>query len=228
MSSRKKNQTQSEEHAKRILNDISLKYTEVDWAIENAADTDILKAYPVIPTTKDSRKPRRRIGNQGTTGACACWVTADLLLRSYLIKANKFLKDLLLFPQFIWVAAKETDEFIFHPTTFIVFGFKLTLDAEHNYRVVTDDTLPFLSVKLYSQETKTFCALEPIYEIVNYINLDGNLEEWRVLLAIVRMTSSSISGLDARYICFQNSCETACSSQGFEFAFLGYVQETFT
>jgi hypothetical protein len=186
MPSKKKNTNQSEESVKRILNVIPSKDTEMDWTFDNAVDSGMLAAPAAIPATKDLREPWWDIGDQGGSGACVGWATADSLLRWHFVKANKLAKDSLLSPRFIWMAAKETDEFIVSPTTFIESdgtSLKAALDIARKYGAVTDDTLPFSSGRLYQQEAKTFYALASQRKIANYFNLGQNLAEWRKWIA---------------------------------------------
>ncbi len=171
---------------KRILNCIPSRETERDWRIENAAGAGLMAAKPVIPPSKDLRENWWKIGNQENTGSCVGWATADSVLRWHFVKANWFPKDRLLSPRFIWMASKETDQFISQPTTFIETegtSLKSALDIARKFGVVPDSVLPFASGKLYPGEAQTFYALAAQLKIASYFNLGTNLGDWRTWLA---------------------------------------------
>ena len=79
----------------------------------------ILEAAAPIPAAKDLREKWWAINDQGTTGSCVGWATANSVLRWHFAKAGRLTIKQLLSPRFIWMAAKETDEFNTRPTTFI-------------------------------------------------------------------------------------------------------------
>jgi len=171
---------------KRILNCIPSRETERDWRIENAVGAKLMAARPAIPPSKDLRENWWKIGNQESTGACVGWATADSVLRWHFAKANWLPKDRLLSPRFIWMASKETDQFISQPTTFIETegtSLKSALDIARKFGVVPDSVLPFASGKLYPGEAQTFYALAAQLKIASYFNLGTNLGNWRMWLA---------------------------------------------
>jgi len=176
---------------KRILNVEESKDTERDWRLENAEDAGLLAAAPaVVPTSKDLRENWWKIGDQGSTGSCVGWATADSLLRWHFVKANRLGKDERLSPRFIWMASKETDLFTSQPTTFIeVAGtsLKAALDVARKFGAVREPVLPFASGKLYAQDPKTFYALAASLKINSYFNLSLGLlhtiAEWRTWIA---------------------------------------------
>jgi hypothetical protein len=186
MAVKRKSVARTKSGVKRILNCLPSRNTERDWGFEHAADAGILAARASIPASKDLRESWWKIGDQGSTGSCVGWATADSLLRWHLVKANRLAKDELLSPRFIWMAAKETDEFINRPTTFIETdgtSLKAALDIARKYGAVVDSVLPFLSGKLYPDEAKTFYALAAQRKIASYFNLGTNLANWRTWLA---------------------------------------------
>jgi hypothetical protein len=139
-----------------------------------------------VPSSKDLRESWWKIGDQGSTGSCVGWATADSVLRWHFVKTRRLGKAEKLSPRFQWMAAKETDEFTGRPTTFIETdgtSLKAALDVARKYGTVRDGVLPFASGKLYAGEAKTFYALAAQLKIVAYFNLGRNLQQWRVWLA---------------------------------------------
>ena len=171
---------------KRILNCEPSPKQEEDWTYDHAAEADVVDAAPPIPASKDLRAAWWTINDQGTTGSCVGWATADAVLRWHFVQAKKLPENMLLSPRFIWMAAKETDPNITRPTTFIEeegTSLKTALDIARKFGVVTDQTLPFATGKLYPQDAKTFYAIAATRKILAYFNLDTDISRWRAWLA---------------------------------------------
>ena len=179
----------------RILNCIPSKITENDWQIETAQAAGIIEAPAAIPLAVDLREAWWTIGDQLDSGACVGWGTGDSVCRWHFVKAGKLAKDQRLSARYIWMAAKETDEFIDRATTFLEWdgtSLKAALDIVRKYGVVTDAVLPFRVVdsagalileKLYRGYADTFYALASKLKIANYFNLGTNQDTWRTWLA---------------------------------------------
>jgi hypothetical protein len=103
---------------KRILNCIPSRKTETDWRAEHADAAGVL-ATAAIPSSKYLRQTWWKINDQGHTGSCVGWASADSVIRWHMVKANRLGKNELLSPRFEWMASKETDQLISAPTTFI-------------------------------------------------------------------------------------------------------------
>ena len=132
------------------------------------------------------RKKWWAINDQGTTGSCVGWATADSVLRWHFVKAGRLTLKPLLSPRFIWMAAKETDEFNTRPTTFIETdgtSLKAALDIARSYGCVEDRILPFATGKLHPDKAENFYAAAAQLKNASYINLGRNLTEWRRWLA---------------------------------------------
>jgi hypothetical protein len=170
----------------KILNCIPSRETETDWQIEHSMESAVLAAEATIPESKDLRETWWKIGNQESTGACVGWATADSLLRWHFVKSEELAKNELLSPRFIWMAAKETDEFITAPTTFIESegtSLKSALDIARKFGSVTDSTLTFESGKLYPGKTRTFYSLAAKLKIASYFNLrPANSSDWAKIM----------------------------------------------
>ena len=169
----------------RILNRIPSRNTEKDWRFDNALAAGVV-APESIPQSKDLREDWWAINDQGSTGACVGWATADSLLRWHFVQEGRLSSDYLLSPRFIWMAAKESDEFTSQPTTFIESdgtSLKAALDIARNYGAVVDAVLPFDSCWLFPGEVETFYALAAQLKIASYINLGRDLANWRHWIA---------------------------------------------
>jgi hypothetical protein len=183
---KKKSASTKQASQKRILNCLESKDRDKDWNFENATEAGTVGAPAAIPASKDLRESWWKIGNQGTTGSCVGWGTADSVLRWHYVKANRLAKDELLSVRFTWMAAKETDEFTNAPTTFIEndgTSLKAALDISRKYGVVLDKVLGFASGKLYPNDANTFYALAAQRKIASYFNLGTNVSSWRTWLA---------------------------------------------
>jgi hypothetical protein len=131
---------------KRVLNCKPSPKVEDDWTFEHAAGADIVAAAPTIPASKDLRAAWWKVNDQGATGSCVGWATADGVLRWHFVNSGRVGKDELLSPRFIWMSAKETDQFITEPTTFIETegtSLKAALDVARKFGEVKDAILPF-------------------------------------------------------------------------------------
>ncbi len=169
------------EPTKRILNCLPSRNTENDWLFENAVQAAALLAPAAIPDSKDLREKWWMVGDQGTTGSCVGWATADSVLRWTFVKAQLIAEDDCLSPRFIWMASKETDEFRTPPTTFIEeegTSLKSALDIARKYGAVPDSCMPFATNQLFQGDAKTFYAMAARLKIASYFNLRPLLSTW--------------------------------------------------
>jgi hypothetical protein len=171
---------------RRILNCIPSLYPEKDWLFKHAGGAAALHAPVTIPPAKDLRENWWKIGDQGSTGSCVGWATADSVLRWHFVKANRIGKNDLLSPRFTWMASKETDDFVSLPTTFIELAgtsLKTALDISRKFGAVQDNILPFGSGQLYPRDAQTFYAIAAQLKIAGYFSIERNLANWRAWLA---------------------------------------------
>src|SRR5262245_59221283 len=104
---------------KRILNVLPSQHPDDDWQFDTAITAGVAVRNGV-PDKVDLCQPTWwTIGDQGGTGSCVGWATADSLLRWHFVQANRLTETEPLSVRYIWMAAKETDEFSQRPTTFI-------------------------------------------------------------------------------------------------------------
>lgn len=170
---------------RRILNCIPSANREKDWQMSHAVAAGLLAANPPPPSV-DLRAAWWTINDQGTTGSCVGWAAADSVLRWHFVKAGRLPKTQLLSTRFIWMAAKEVDEFSNRPTTFIEpegTSLKAALDIARNFGCVTDADLPFKPGTLFPDPAETFYAKAAQLKIASYIAVARTVAEWKTWLA---------------------------------------------
>jgi hypothetical protein len=173
-------------HVRRILNCKPSREVERDWRFEHAVGAEVVAAPTRLPASVDLRATWWTIADQGRTGSCVGWATADSVLRFLFVKAGRLGEKELLSPRFVWMAAKESDEFSSQPTTFIEqegTSLKAALDVARKLGVVPEKTLPFASRALFQGEAQTFYALAATRKIAAYFNLGREPGKWRTWLA---------------------------------------------
>ncbi|HET6775159.1 MAG TPA: C1 family peptidase [Acidimicrobiales bacterium] len=219
----------------RILNCLPSPDQADDWGFASAAASGLVAARGPLPTSVDRRADWWKIGNQGSTGSCVGWATADSVLRWHLVDAGRIGPNEKLSVRFVWMAAKETDEFSTRPTTFIEpegTSLKAALDVARKYGVVRDRDLPFARPKLFGGDAKAFYLLASQLKIAAYVNLGRDLKDWCRWLAtngpiLTRLTcddtwmnAKSTNGELAAY-------DWASASGGHAVALVGYTQDHF-
>lgn len=170
---------------KRVLNCVPSRSPDKDWRIEHAAAAGIAHA-PAIPVSKDLREAWWEIGNQVQTGSCVGWSTADGIIRWHMVKAGMMTSTDHLSVRFLWMSAKETDEFVSQPETFIEqagTSIKAALNIARKYGAVLDAALPFGSGELYPGDEKSFYATASTRKIKSYFNLGHDPDTWRRWIA---------------------------------------------
>jgi hypothetical protein len=158
----------------RILNCLPSPKPENDWTLDSAQKAGLVSAAPSLPNSVDLREDWWTIGDQGLTGSCVGWASADGVLRWHFVKAGRLDKKTSLSVRYIWMAAKETDEFTTRPTSFIESdgtSLKAALDIARKYGMVIDSELPFSSGKLYGGEEAVFYSRAATRRIAGYFSL---------------------------------------------------------
>jgi hypothetical protein len=190
----RKRSTQEPDKVPFILNCLPSPKTEKNWTIDTAVAAGIHSAKPLSAAADaafnvDLREAWWKVGDQGNTGSCVGWGSADGVLRWHFVKAGKLATTELLSPRFLWMAAKETDQYTTRPTSFIESdGTWLTaaLGVAQKFGVVTDKVLPFklgASSQMYTGTANTFYATAAQRRIASYFNLGRDLSAWRQWLA---------------------------------------------
>lgn len=170
----------------RILNCVPSSDTDKDWKFEQAVTAALLAAPAEPPREVDLRAPWWEVGDQRNTGACVGWAVADSVLRWHFARQDRISREALLSVRYVWMAAKETDEFSSRPTSFIEAdgtSLKAALDVVRKFGVVTDEVLPIDKGTMYPGESRSFYAIASRLRIANYINLERDLPKWRRWLA---------------------------------------------
>lgn len=170
----------------RIFNCISSQEVQRDWEFANALEAEILTTPASLPTSVDLRDSGWwEIGNQTDHGACVGFAAADILWWHFVQKGvlpkdkNKRLSR-----RFLWMAAKEMDEFNNSPTTFLEnpgTSLKAALDIARNYGCVLENDLPFAPEKLSHLDQNSFYALASQFKISSYFNLRKPSDSWQVI-----------------------------------------------
>jgi hypothetical protein len=174
----------------RILNCIPSPKTETDWTFNDAVTINVVTAGAPLPASVDLREDWWTINDQGRTGSCVGWATADGVLRWHYVKKLRITTAELPSVRFIWMSAKETDEFTSSPSTFIEASgtsLKSALDVARNYGCVKDAVLPFASCVMYPGEESAFYAIAAQLKIASYFNLikenEDHITAWKQWLA---------------------------------------------
>lgn len=170
----------------RILNCLPSPEPEKDWKFDHAVAAGMVDAEQPIPASKDLREEWWNVADQGATGSCVGWATADSMLRWHLVKSNRIQQAETLSVRFIWMASKELDESSGVPTTFIERSgtfLKAALDVARKFGSVPEWVLPFSSARMYPFDEETFYLMAGQLRIRNYVRLAGP-DEWRRWLAL--------------------------------------------
>ena len=168
-----------------ILNCIESKKQEDDWTYADAVESKALLPLPVVPKSVDLRTKWWTIRDQGSTGACVGFATADGLLRWHMNKANKINERQLPSPRFIWMANKETDEITSFPTTFLEkegTQTKLALRVARNYGCVLEEDLPMNGSLSYLSRSQFYTRAANM-RISSYHNIGTDQKHWKIWLA---------------------------------------------
>jgi hypothetical protein len=220
----------------RILNCVPSTHPETDWQFRNADEAGLVAAPARIPKALDLRDDTWwPIGDQMATGSCVGWALADSVLRWHFVQTGRIDKADSMSQRFIWMAAKETDQFVAQPTTFIETDGtspKAALDVARKWGSVRESVLPFEPPTLYTGATATFYAIATQLKIASYFNLGHQLTDWRKWIAgagpiMVRLDVNSTwdeatvtNGKLARY-------EPATARGGHAAALVGYTATGF-
>jgi C1A family cysteine protease len=219
----------------RILNCLPSPAQEDDWSMTTAVNASVLRAAGSIPTAKDLRATWWPIGDQGSTGSCVGWAATDSVIRWHMVKQGRMTQRQLLSVRYVWMAAKETDEFSSRPTSFIEAdgtSLKAALDVARKYGVVLEEDLPFASGQLFPGETDAFYARAAARKVASYFNLQRDPRVWKRWIAengpiLTRLTvddtwmnAKNTQGKLLRY-------DAASADGGHAVALVGYTADSF-
>ena len=174
-------------HHMRICNLVPSKETEKDWKYEDALASGALGAVAALPASLDLRQQWWGVGDQGQTGSCVGWASADGVVRYHMVQANKLAKAERLSPRYVWMASKETDSFTLRPESFVEEAgttLKAAMDVCRKYGVVTLSLLAFdINTLMYTGHETAFYAAAAQRRTTSYFNLKKNLAQWKTWLA---------------------------------------------
>ena len=177
-----------------ILNCLPSPKPEKNWPIETAVAAGLHSRKAsggdaAAALNVDLRAAWWKVGDQGNTGSCVGWGTADGVLRWHFVKAGRLPQTEPLSPRHIWMSSKETDTYTTRPTSFIESdGTWLTaaLGIAQKFGAVSDKVLPFKlggSAQMYTGSANAFYAVASQLRIASYFNLGRDLAAWRNWLA---------------------------------------------
>lgn len=157
--------------------------TRADWRFTDAVEAGVFGAVRANPPNLDLRASWWTIGDQGSTGSCVGWATADGVARQVFGAVDRLPEDTRLSPRFVWMACKETDVFTSRPQTMIEGAgttLKAAVDVLRNYGVVPESLLPFkIDTAMYLGNENVFYAAAARYKVASYFNLGLELDNWR-------------------------------------------------
>lgn len=174
-------------HVDKIYNLVRSVKTESDWTFAVGLKAGVLRRRAELPAAVDLRKSWWKINNQGQTGSCVGWATADGVLRYHLVTANRLPQNHKLSVRFVWMASKETDEFTFRPTSFIEASgtsLKSAMDIIRKYGCPLDKELPFnIDTLMYTSDENLLYVSASTRKAANYFNLGKDPNQWKQWLA---------------------------------------------
>ncbi len=175
------------EGVKRICNLVPSKGVEKDWKFEDALASGALGAVAAPPASVDLRQSWWAVGDQGQTGSCVGWATAEGVVRYHMVKEKKLKKTEQLSPRYVWMSSKETDEFVQRPESFVEeagTSLKAAMDVCRKFGVATMGMLPFhITTLMYTGTENALYAAAAQRKISAYFNLAKNLNQWKAWLA---------------------------------------------
>jgi C1A family cysteine protease len=187
MSKKTKSTTSARPFTERICNLFPSRDTSSDWTMAHAMAAGMAAAPAALPSSVDLRARWWDVGDQENTGSCVGWASADGLMRYLLVTANRLGQKEHLSPRYVWMASKETDQFVSRPETFIEeagTSLKAAADICRKYGVVTDALLPFhVATLMYTGAPNAFFVAASTRKISSYINLGRDLNQWKLWLA---------------------------------------------
>jgi C1A family cysteine protease len=177
----------SRQNVERICNLIPSRETERDWTMQDALTARAFGAPAALPPQLDLRESWWKINNQGNTGSCVGWASADGVMRYHLVHANRLNRDQLLSVRFVWMASKETDEFRSRPETFIEgagTSLKAAMDVARKYGCVLETDLHFdIHTLMFVGNENSFYAGAATRRAAAYYNIGKDPASWKAWLA---------------------------------------------
>ncbi|MBV6644985.1 MAG: C1 family peptidase [Cyclobacteriaceae bacterium] len=160
-----------------------------DWTYQKAIEEELIEVSVNIPAQKDLREGRDWWGiqDQKRTGACVGFACADGIMRWHLVEKNLIGIDDLISARFIWMASKEMDTLIRHPTTFIEKAgthIKTALRVVLKYGCVLDKNLGMWKHKTYEGSVEGFYSRAKMYRINAFFSIPKEISALKHWLAV--------------------------------------------
>jgi len=165
------------------------KAPEDDYDLTKARGDGTLGEAP-LPASVDLREPWHEVPQQGHTASCVGWSLADSVLRWHLVKAGRLAPDVHLSARHVWMSAKETDERVEYPSTFLEedgTSLKQGLEVIRKFGAALESELPW-DGSLAAGSPAAFNKSAASRRIVAYFNLydedpQKRFSAWRRWLA---------------------------------------------
>lgn len=167
----------------RVLNLQPSTKTDDDYTMLNAIRSGVIEAKSP-PSSVDLRADWWDVSDQGASGACVGFGTADGLLRYLFTKQKSINPGERLASGILWQAAKETDTFTDQATTFIALegtSIKAALTFAQSKGIVRESVAPFGT--LYTKDAATFYRLAAQLRLSGVYNLGKNFNNWKQWLS---------------------------------------------
>lgn len=169
----------------RIFNLTPSTGTENDWTPDDLGSGSTLESS-APPSAVDLRAAWWTVGDQGRTGSCVGWATADGVGRHAMVEAGRITTEQRLSPRFTWMGSKETDEFVTRPTGFVEgsgTSLKAAMDMSRKFGFSLETDLPFdIVTTMFSGNENAFYA-SAAQRRITYVNLGLDTYQWRLWLA---------------------------------------------
>ncbi len=169
---------------RRVLNCDPSQDQDQDWSLATAAAAGVGGAAKP-PPTMDLRADWWTVADQGATGSCVGWASADAVLRWHFVQQGRLDPSAPLSVRFQWMASKEVDPFR-RPSSFIESAgtsLKAALDVARKWGALPAADLPFEPGALFAGSEEQLYARASRYRISSYFNLHDDLRGWRRWLA---------------------------------------------
>lgn len=171
----------------RVCNLVPSIRTDKDWSFALGMKAGVISRRATLPPSVDLRKSWWKINNQGQTGSCVGWATADGVLRYHLVTSGRLPQNEKISVRFVWMASKETDEFTVRPTSFVEASgtsLKSAMDIIRKYGCPLDKELPFkIDTLMYANDENLLYVSASTRKAANYFNLGKDPAQWKQWLA---------------------------------------------
>lgn len=178
----------------RVLNCLVSRDQERDWGYAAAVEGGVVQDVQEVPEEVDLRHGWWAVRDQGRTGACVGFAVADGVLRYQYVQEGWIGEGERTSPRFIWMADKETDEYVEYPTTFLEMEgtyVKNALRVARKYGCVLEKDLP-MKGRRSKLSMEGFYTRAARLRIATFHNLGMDLDVWKRWIAGGRPVATSL------------------------------------